>query len=49
MLFEGWNISSKQNKEGMWSPLFCPLYVAKPSLLKKIWIKHVNRKPNLDK
>lgn len=44
MVFEGWNIFSKQNKEGVCPPCFCPLNVAKPSLLKEIWIRCVNRK-----
>ena len=47
MVFEGWNIFSKQNKEGgggLCPPRFCQLNVAKPSFLKEIWITYVNRK-----
>lgn len=44
MVLEGWNIFSKQSQEGVRPPRFCPLNVAKPSLLNEIWISYVNRK-----
>lgn len=38
MVFQGLNIFSKQNQEGVCPPHIYPLSVAKPLLLKEIWI-----------
>lgn len=39
MVFQGLNIFSKQNQEGVCPPHIYPLSVAKPLLLKEIWIR----------